>query len=363
MITLGKIKVAVAGVGNVCCALVQGVEYYKAIRDEDEISGAIHPRILGYGFDDIEFVAAFDIDKNKVGKDLSEAIFTRPNNAIKVVNMGRLGVEVKRGPVLDGLGKYLKEKIEVNDDDPVDVAKTLEDSSADVLVILVPVGADQAAKFYAKSAFEAGVGVINGMPSFIANDPEYVKLAERAKVPLIGDDVKSQIGATILHRALINLLINRGVKVKNTWQLNWGGDMDFYNMLERERLKVKEVTKTDAVISLLPEEDKANIGVRIGPADYVEFLNNQKVANIYIEGSYFCGVPVYIRAELWVHDAFNSAGCLVDCIRLEKIALDRGIKGVLHTPSACYMKKPPIQMTDPEAWKGLEEFIAGKRER
>jgi myo-inositol-1-phosphate synthase len=363
VIALGKIKVAVAGVGNVCCALVQGVEYYKNIEDEDEISGAIHPKILGYGFDDIEFVAAFDIDKNKVGKDLSEAIFTKPNNAIKVVNIDKLGVEVKKGPVLDGLGKYLKEKIEVEDDDPVDVTQTLKDNSADVLVILVPVGADQAAKFYARSAFEAGVGVVNGMPSFIANDPEYVRLAEKSGVPIIGDDVKSQIGATILHRTLINLLVNRGVKVKNTWQLNWGGDMDFYNMLERERLKVKEVTKTDAVTSLLPEKYRANVGVRIGPADYVEFLNNQKVANIYIEGSYFCGVPVYIRAELWVHDAFNSAGCLVDCIRLEKIALDRGIKGVLHTACSCYMKKPPIQIPDPEAWKRLEEFIAGKRER
>jgi len=363
VIELGKIKVAVAGVGNVCCALVQGVEYYKRIEGENEISGLIHPKILDYSLSDIEFVAAFDVDKNKVGKDLSEAIFTKPNNAIKVVNMKKLGVEVKKGPVLDGIGKYLKEKIEVSNNDPVDVTQTLKDSSADVLVILVPVGADQAAKFYAKSAFKAGVAVINGMPSFIASDPQYVELAEKAEVPIIGDDVKSQIGATILHRTLINLLINRGVKVKNTWQLNWGGDMDFYNMLERERLKVKEVTKTDAVISLLPEKDRDRVGVRIGPADYVEFLNNQKVANIYIEGSYFCGVPVYIRAELWVHDAFNSAGCLVDCIRLAKIALDRGIKGVLHTVCACYMKKPPIQIPDPEAWDRLKEFILGKRER
>ncbi|MFQ6080809.1 MAG: inositol-3-phosphate synthase [Candidatus Bathyarchaeia archaeon] len=360
---MSEVRVAVAGVGNVCSALVQGVHYHKDLCGEFH-PGVMRPKLGGYEISDIRFVAAFDVHKNKVGKDLSETIFMPPNNALKVAEVPPLGVRVQKGPVLDGLGKYLKETVPVDvKNAPVDVAQVLKDVGADVLIILVPVGSDKAAKFYAESAMSAGVAVINGMPAFIANDPKCVQLAGKVGVPLIGDDVKSQIGATILHRALIDLLVKRGVKIKNTWQLNWGGDMDFYNMLERERLKTKEMTKTDAVVSLIPRNYGDGVGVRIGPADYVEFLENQKVANIYIEGSYFCDVPVHIRVELWVHDAFNSAGCLIDCIRLVKIAKDRGVKGVLDAASSYYMKKPPVQISDEEALMRLEGFIEGRLEK
>ncbi|MCS4541244.1 MAG: inositol-3-phosphate synthase [Euryarchaeota archaeon] len=359
-----EIRVAIAGVGNVASALVQGIAFYAQAENEDSILGLMHPEINGYKVNDIKIVAAFDVNKHKIGKDISQAIFLEPNNCLIFSEVPKIGIEVKKGPVLDGIGETLVDSVPVDENQkPVDVKKELENSNADVLVNLVPVGSDKAAKFYAEAAIDAGCAVINGMPAFVANNKEIVAKAEKSGVPVIGDDVKSQVGATIVHRALVDLLVNRGVRLKNTYQLNFGGDMDFKNMLSRERLKTKKITKTEAVRSLIPEDYRERVGIHIGPSDYVPFLNNQKIAYIRVEGEKFGRVPMYIDVKLHVHDAPNSAGCLVDCIRCAKIGLDRGISGILYSPSAAYMKYPPEKMPDPQAFKSLEEFITGKRER
>ncbi len=356
---MARLNVAIAGVGNVASALVQGVYYYRN-RDEEFIPGVMRADLGGYKIRDIKFVGAFDVNANKVGRDLSEAIFVEKNNCLKVTDIPKTDVTVLKGPVLDGLGKYLKETVPVSENpDNVNVGDVLEEKKVDVLVNLVPVGADEATKHYAIEAIERGVAFINGMPSFVANDPFFVDKSEELGVPVIGDDVKSQVGATIVHRNLINLLVDRGTKIKNTYQLNVGGDMDFYNMLERERLTTKKITKTDAVKSLVPYD----INTHIGPSDYIEFLNNTKIAFIRIEATKFCDIPLVIDLRLEVQDAFNSGGILVDAIRCAKLGLDRGIGGVLTSPSAYFMKKPPLQMPDSEAKKHLEEFISNERER
>ena len=348
-----EVRVAVAGLGNVACALVQGVEYYRKCRDES-IPGIMHPVLGDYHIGNIKFVAAFDVNKNKVGEDIARAIFVKPNCALKTANVPQTGVKVQKGPVLDGIGRYLREKIPIDDrQHPVDVEKVLRKSKADVLIILVPVGSDRAARYYAECALHAGVAVVNGMPAFIANDTDFVSLAKKKRVPVIGDDIKSQVGATITHRALIDMIVNRGAKIHNTYQLNVGGDMDFYNMLERDRLLTKKITKTDAVKSLVPYD----MPTHIGPSDYVEFLNNTKIAFIRIMASKFCDVPVSIEVKLEVQDAYNSAGILVDAIRCAKIACDRGLGGAIIPASAYFMKKPPKQMPDAQAKAELEKFI------
>lgn len=357
---MAKIRVGIVGVGNCASSLVQGVFYYRDATEDDFIPGLMHPVLGGYRIKDIEFSAAFDIDANKVGKDLSEAIFTEPNCTMKFSDVPSLGVEVMKGPVLDGLGRYLKGVIKVNDDQkPVDVSQVLKETKTDVLVNFVPVGAERAAKFYAEQALEAGTAYINAMPVFIASNPDYQRRFEEKKVPIIGDDVKSQVGATIVHRSLVKLLVERGVKIEKTYQLNVGGNTDFLNMLERERLKSKEISKTEAVKSLIPYE----VPMHIGPSDYVEFLGDNKVAYIRIEGRKFGDAPIIIELRLSVIDSPNSAGVVIDAIRCAKIALDRGIGGPLYSASAYFMKHPPKQYPDPEARKMLEEFIEGKRDR
>lgn len=351
-----EVRVAIAGLGNVASALVQGVEYYKKSREES-IPGVMHTVLGGYPIGSIKFVAAFDVNKNKVGEDISKAIFVKPNCALKKTNVPLTGVKVQKGPLLDGIGRYLKEKIPIDDrQHPVDVEKALRRSKADVMVLLVPVGSDRAARYYAECAVNSGVAVVNGMPAFIANDPGFVAFAKNKKVPVIGDDIKSQVGATITHRALIDMIVNRGAKIQNTYQLNVGGDMDFYNMLERERLVTKKITKTDAVKCLVPYE----MPTHIGPSDYVEFLNNTKIAFIRIMASKFCDVPVTLEVKLEVQDAYNSAGILVDAIRCAKLSRDRKLGGAIIQPSAYFMKKPPEQMPDAQAKIALEKFINEK---
>lgn len=348
-----EVRVAIAGLGNVASALIQGVEYYKKRHDES-IPGVMHTVLGGYHIGSIKFVAAFDVNKNKVGEDIAKAIFVKPNCALKIARVPPTGVKVQKGPVLDGIGRFLREKIPIDDTQhPVDVEKALRRAKVDVLVILVPVGSDRAARYYADCAVNAGVAVVNGMPAFIANDPDFAAKAVKKKVPVVGDDVKSQVGATITHRALIDMIVNRGARIHNTYQLNVGGDMDFYNMLERDRLVTKKITKTDAVKCLVPYE----MPTHIGPSDYVEFLNNTKIAFIRIMASKFCDVPVTIEIKLEVQDAYNSAGILVDAVRCAKLAKDRKMGGAIIPASAYFMKKPPKQMPDNHAKAELEKFI------
>ncbi len=348
-----EVRVAIAGLGNVASALIQGVEYYKKRQDES-VPGVMHTVLGGYHIGSIKFVAAFDVNKNKVGEDIAKAIFVKPNCALKIARVPPTGVKVQKGPVLDGIGRFLREKIPIDDTQhPVDVEKALRRAKVDVLVILVPVGSDRAARYYADCAVNAGVAVVNGMPAFIANDPDFAAKAVKKKVPVVGDDVKSQVGATITHRALIDMIVNRGARIHNTYQLNVGGDMDFYNMLERDRLVTKKITKTDAVKCLVPYE----MPTHIGPSDYVEFLNNTKIAFIRIMASKFCDVPVTIEIKLEVQDAYNSAGILVDAVRCAKLAKDRKMGGAIIPASAYFMKKPPKQMPDNHAKAELEKFI------
>lgn len=357
---MGKIRVAIAGVGNCASSLVQGIEYYKEAKEDQEVPGLMHVNFGGYHIRDIEFVAAFDVDANKVGRDLSEAIFTPPNCTVKFADVPRLGVEVMKAPVLDGLGKYLKAVIPV---DPtqreVDVAQVLKDTRADVLVNYVPVGSYEAARYYARCCLEAGTGFINCMPEFIVSDPVWGRKFSERGIPCAGDDIKSQVGATILHRTLVKLLVDRGVKVEESYQLNIGGNTDFLNMLEEERLTSKRVSKTSAVSSQIPYE----VPLRIGPSDYVPFLKDRKICYIYIRGRKFGDVPLWIDVKLNVEDSPNSAGVVIDAIRAVKLAKDRGIGGPLLSVSAYFFKHPPVQMSDEEARRAVEEFIAGKRER
>lgn len=357
---MGKIKVAIAGVGNCASSLVQGVEYYKNAREDEFVPGLMHVNFGGYHIRDIKFVAAFDVDANKIGKDLGEAIFTPPNCTVKFCDVHKLNVEVMKGPVLDGLGKYLTPVIPVDKrQKPVNVAKVLEETGADILINYLPVGSYEGSRFYANEALKAGCGFINCIPEFIVSDKNWAKKFEREKIPCAGDDIKSQVGATILHRTLTKLLVDRGVKVEESYQLNIGGNTDFLNMLEEERLSSKRISKTEAVSSQLPYE----VPLRIGPSDYVPFLKDRKICYIYIKGRKFGDVPLYIDVKLSVEDSPNSAGVVIDAIRAVKLAMDRGIGGPLIGVSAYFFKHPPVQMSDEEARQAVEEFIAGKRER
>lgn len=357
---MSKIKVAIAGVGNCASSLVQGVEYYKNAREDQFVPGLMHVNFGGCHIRDIEFVAAFDVNANKVGNDLAEAIFSPPNCTIKFSDVSKLGVEVMKAPALDGLGKYLKPVILVDPTQkPVNVAQALEDADVDILVNYLPVGSYEASRYYAQQAIDAGCGFINCIPEFIASNKEWGKCFEDAGLPCAGDDIKSQVGATILHRMLAKLFIDRGVKLEESYQLNIGGNTDFLNMVEEERLSSKRVSKTEAVSSQVPYE----IPLRIGPSDYVPFLNDNKVCYIHMRGRKFGDVPLSIDVKLSVEDSPNSAGVVIDAIRGVKLALDRGIAGPLIGISAYFFKHPPVQMSDEDARRAVEDFIAGKRER
>lgn len=360
---MAEIRVAIAGVGNSASALVQGVYYYRSASEKDFIPGLMHVNLGGYHIRDIKFVAAFDVNRLKIGKDLSEAIFVEPNCCPKFVDsIPHLGVKVQPAPILDGVGPHMREAFKVYSEDeikPVDVVDVLRKSKAEILINYMPVGSYEATRFYAQAAIEAGCAFINCIPEFIASDKEWASKFERAGLPLAGDDIKSQLGATILHRELVRLFVDRGVKIDETYQLNIGGDTDFQNMTLEERLKSKRISKTEAVTSLIPYD----VPVKIGPSDYIPFLGNKKICYIYIKGRNFGDQPVRLWLTLEVFDSPNSAGVVIDVIRATKIALDRGIAGPLISVSAYAFKHPPVQVEDPIAKEWFKEFIEGKRER
>ncbi len=356
---MANIKVALAGIGNCSSSLVQGVQYYKDADPSEEVPGLMHVVLGGYHVGDVEFVAAFDVDAAKVGEDLGKAIFSSKNNTIKFANVGEIGVEVKRGPTLDGLGKYYRQVVEESPLDPVDVAEELRRSGAEVLVSYLPVGSEKAQKFYAEAALEAGVAFVNAIPVFIASDPEWAQRFRDKNVPIVGDDIKSQVGATIVHRMLARLFEDRGLVLDRTYQLNVGGNMDFMNMLERERLESKKISKTQSVTSQIDHGIESN-NVHIGPSDHVPWLEDRKWAYIRLEGRNFGDVPLNVELKLEVWDSPNSAGVIIDALRCAKIALDRGIGGPLLGPSAYFMKSPPKQYRDNVAKDMVEEFQSGE---
>ena len=363
---MGSVRVAIVGVGNCATSLIQGVEYYKDADPEGNVPGLMHVKFGDYHVNDIEFVAAFDVDAKKVGFDLSEATQASENNTIKIADVPPTGIIVQRGNTLDGLGKYYRETIEESDAPAVDVVQVLKDTQADVLVSYLPVGSEEADKFYAQCAIDAKVAFVNALPVFIASDPEWAKKFEDAGVPIIGDDIKSQVGATITHRVLAKLFEDRGVQLDRTYQLNVGGNMDFKNMLERERLESKKVSKTQAVTSNLQGELANKISdrnVHIGPSDYVAWLDDRKWAYVRLEGRAFGDVPLNLEYKLEVWDSPNSAGIIIDAIRAAKIAKDRGIGGALLSASSYLMKSPPEQRPDDLGRAKLEAFIAGTEER
>ena len=353
-----KIRVAIAGVGNCASSLVQGIEYYRDADPADDVPGLMHTELGGYHVGDVEFVAAFDVDATKVGADLGKAIFAGQNNTVRFASVGELGVEVQRGPTFDGLGRYYRETIEESLFEPVDVASALRESGAEVLVAYLPVGSDAAQKHYAEACLQAGVAFVNAIPVFIASDPVWAARFTEAGVPLIGDDIKSQVGSTIVHRILTRLFEDRGLAVDRTYQLNFGGNMDFKNMLERERLESKKISKTRAVTSQL-EEPLPSDDVHVGPSDHVPWLEDRKWAYIRIEGRNFGDVPLNVELKLEVWDSPNSAGVIIDAVRCARIALDRGLGGPLVGPSSYFMKSPPVQYHDDEAHRLVQEFIAG----
>jgi myo-inositol-1-phosphate synthase len=354
----GKIRVAIAGVGNCASSLVQGIEYYRNADPTESVPGLMHVELGGYHVGDVEFVAAFDVDAAKVGLDMGKAIYAGQNNTIKFARVGELGVQVQRGPTLDGLGKYYRETIEESPAEPVDVAQVLRDSAADVLVSYLPVGSDAAQKQYAQAALDSGVAFVNAIPVFIASDPVWAKKFTDANLPIVGDDIKSQVGATIVHRILARLFEDRGMVLDRTYQLNVGGNMDFKNMLERERLESKKISKTQAVTSQIDNGIAAD-DVHIGPSDHVAWLDDRKWAYIRLEGRNFGDAPLNIEMKLEVWDSPNSAGVIIDALRCAKLALDRGIGGPLLGPSAYFMKSPPVQYHDDRAYEMVEEFAAG----
>jgi myo-inositol-1-phosphate synthase len=357
-----EIRVALVGVGNSASALIQGTQYYKNAKPDTTVPGLMHVNFGGYYINDIKFVAAFEVNKNKIGKDLSEAIFTPPNCAVKFATVPTLGVTVSPAPILDGVAPHMREPFNVYDDTRIpkeSVVKTLKQTKTQVLVNYLPVGSHDAARFYAKAAMDAGCAFVNCMPEFIGSNKEWAKKFEEAGLPVLGDDIKSQVGATILHRNLVRLCLDRGVIVEETYQLNLGGDTDFLNMTVEERLKTKRISKTEAVTSLVPYE----LPTRIGPSDYVNFLNNKKICYITLKGRKFGDRPITINVKLEVEDSPNSAGVVIDLIRAAKIALDRKIKGALLSMPSYAFKHPPIQVPDPVARQWTEEWIAGKRER
>jgi myo-inositol-1-phosphate synthase len=353
----GKVRVAIVGVGNCANSFIQGVHYYRDADPGEQVPGLMHVDLGGYHVRDIEFVAAFDIDSEKVGKDLSEAIWAGQNDTIKFADVPPLGIEVQRGMTHDGLGKYLKKKITKAPGETADIVATLQERGADVLVCYLPVGSEQATKWYVEQALKAGVGFVNCLPVFIARENYWNEQFKKAGLPIIGDDIKSQVGATIVHRQLARLFHERGVRMERTSQLNVGGNMDFYNMLERERLDSKKQSKTNAVTSImgheLPEED-----VHVGPSDYVPWLTDRKWAHIRLEGRSFGDVPLNLELKLEVWDSPNSAGIVIDAVRIIKLALNDGIAGQLDGPSSYLMKSPQNQRPDPDARRMTEEFIA-----
>jgi myo-inositol-1-phosphate synthase len=355
---MSKIRVAIAGVGNCASSLVQGVEYYRNADPSDDVPGLMHVNLGGYHVSDVEFVAAFDVDAAKVGLDLGKAIFASQNNTIRFATVGDLGVQVQRGPTFDGLGKYYRETVEESPALAVDIAQALRDARADVLVSYLPVGSEQAQKHYAQAAIDAGVAFVNAIPVFIASDPEWAAKFTEAGVPIVGDDIKSQVGSTIVHRILTRLFEDRGLAVDRTYQLNFGGNMDFKNMLERDRLESKKISKTQAVTSQLDEQLPSD-SVHVGPSDHVPWLEDRKWAYIRIEGRNFGDVPLNLELKLEVWDSPNSAGVIIDAVRCAKLAKDRGIGGPLLGPSGYFMKSPPVQYTDDVARKMVEDFSAG----
>jgi myo-inositol-1-phosphate synthase len=353
-----EVRVAIVGVGNCASSLVQGVQYYQDADENATVPGLMHVRLGQYHVRDVKFVAAFDVDAKKVGFDLSEAIFASENNTIKIADVPPTNVTVQRGPTLDGIGKYYAETIEVSDADPVDVVKALRDANVDVLVSYLPVGSEEADKFYAQCAIDAGVAFVNALPVFIASDPVWAKKFEDAGVPIVGDDIKSQVGATITHRVMAKLFEDRGVQLDRTMQLNVGGNMDFLNMLERSRLESKKISKTQAVTSNLQREFNTK-DVHIGPSDHVGWLDDRKWAYVRLEGRAFGDVPLNLEYKLEVWDSPNSAGVIIDAVRAAKIAKDRGIGGPVVAASAYLMKSPPKQLPDDIARTQLEDFIEG----
>jgi myo-inositol-1-phosphate synthase len=352
------IRVAIVGVGNCASSLVQGVHHYADCPVDGDVPGLMHVDLGGYHVGDIRFVAAFDVDAKKVGRDLSEAIFAPPNNTVRFADVPPIGVEVQRGPTLDGLGKYYRDTMEESPAEPVDVAAVLRETDADVLVCYLPVGSETAARYYAEQALNAGVAFVNCLPAFIASDPGWAARFAEAGVPIVGDDIKSQVGATITHRMLTKLFEDRGVTVDRTYQLNFGGNMDFMNMLERERLESKKRSKTQSVASQLSYELPPE-QIHIGPSDHVPWLEDRKWAYIRLEGRAFGDVPLTAELKLEVWDSPNSAGVVIDAIRCARIAADRGMGGPVLSASAYFMKSPPVQYRDEVARRMIEEFIAG----
>ena len=352
------IRLAIAGVGNCASSLVQGLEYYGNADPNESVPGLMHVVLGGYHVRDIEVVAAFDVDATKVGLDVGKAIFAGQNNTIQFADVPDLGVPVLRGPTLDGLGKYYRQVVEESPAEPVDVAQALRDARADVLVSYLPVGSEEAQKHYAQACLDAGVAFVNAIPVFIASDPEWAAKFEAAGVPIVGDDIKSQVGATIVHRILARLFEDRGMVLDRTYQLNVGGNMDFKNMLERERLESKKISKTQSVTSQIDNGIEAD-DVHIGPSDHVAWLEDRKWAYIRLEGRNFGDVPLNVELKLEVWDSPNSAGVIIDAVRCAKVAQDRGIGGPLLGPSAYFMKSPPVQYRDEEARRMVEEFATG----
>ena len=357
-----KINVAIIGVGNCASSLVQGIHYYRKVKEGEFVPGLMHINLGGYHINHINFVAAFDIDKNKVGKDMAEAIFTKPNNTFKFCDVPSTGVKVTRGMTHDGLGKYLSQIITKSSGATADIVGILKETKTDIVVNFLPVGSEEATKWYIEQVLAAGCGFVNCIPVFIAREPYWYKRFADAGLPIIGDDIKSQVGATITHRVLTRLFRDRGVKLERTYQLNFGGNTDFYNMLERERLESKKISKTNAVTSQLDYEiDKENI--YIGPSDYVPWLADRKFCYIKMEGRTFGDVPLNLELKMEVWDSPNSAGVVIDAIRCCKLAMDRGLTGTIVAPSSYFMKSPPIQYSDDEAHRRVENFITGKEKQ
>jgi myo-inositol-1-phosphate synthase len=353
-----KTRVAIVGVGNCAAALIQGLEFYREADPRDTVPGLMHVKIGPYHVSDVEVVAAFDVDGKKVGRDVSEAIFTEPNNTIRFADVPPSGVEVLRGHTLDGLGTFYREVVTESDAPPVDVARVLRETHTDVMVNYLPVGSEAATRFYAGAAIAGGAGLVNCVPAFIASDTIWASQFSNAKLPVLGDDIKSQVGATIVHRVLAKLFEDRGVKLDHTSQLNFGGNMDFMNMLERKRLKSKKISKTQAVTSQLRKGLPAN-DIHIGPSDHVPWLKDRKWAHIRLEGREFGNIPLSLELKLEVWDSPNSAGIVIDAVRCARLAMDRGIGGPLIGPSAYFMKSPPVQFSDDAAREMVEEFILG----
>mgnify|MGYP000865744852 FL=1 len=358
----GEIRVAIIGVGNCANSLVQGITYYKDATNDSEIPGLMHPVLGGYHIKNINFVLALDVDAKKVGLDLAEAIWASENNTIKFANVIKTGVSVKRGTTLDGLGRYYKETITESTAAPVDVVAELKSNKVDVVICYLPVGSEEAAKFYAQCAIDAGCAFVNALPVFIASDPVWADKFTKAGLPIVGDDIKSQVGATITHRIMAKLFQDRGVHLDRTYQLNVGGNMDFKNMLERDRLESKKISKTQSVTSQL-DYDLGAKNVHIGPSDYIPWLDDRKWAYVRLEGRAFGDVPLNLEYKLEVWDSPNSAGVIIDALRCAKIAMDRKIGGPLLSPSSYFMKSPPVQYTDEQAYAKVEQFIEGSIER